>query len=348
MKQPTAPIDLRSDTVTRPSPGMRQAMAEAEVGDDQYGEDPSVNRLQQRIAALLGKEAALFMPSGTMSNQIALKLLTRPGDEVLVADAHMLWLEAGAGAANAGVLFTSIGRGGLFTVDEFRAALKPPGHIVLPATGLVVIENTHNLGGGVVFPQADAAAICDAAAAAGVASYLDGARLFNAAAASGLSPIELARPFDLVSVALSKGLGCPVGSVLAGGADLIARAVRARRMLGGAMRQSGVLAAAGLYALDHHLPQLAADHAHARLIAERLAALPGVALDLATVQTNIIVFRLDQGMPDAAAIVGGARERGVLVSALGPRTVRAVTHRDVSRADCERAAELLATAISER
>src|SRR5579862_1847404 len=185
MSELGAPIDLRSDTVTRPSPGMRQAMAEAEVGDDQYGEDPSVNLLQERIADLLGKEAALFVPSGTMSNQIALKLLTQPGDEVILADAHMLWLEAGAGAANAGVLFTSIGTGGLFTAEEFRAALKARGHIVLPATGLVVIENTHNLGGGVVFPEAAAAAICAAARDAGVASYLDGARLFNASVASG-------------------------------------------------------------------------------------------------------------------------------------------------------------------
>src|SRR5579884_2534809 len=179
MSKPVLPIDLRSDTVTRPSPAMRRAIAEAPVGDDQYGEDPTVNRLQQRVAELLGKEAALFVPSGTMSNQIALKLLTRPGDEVLVADAHILWLEAGAGAANSGVLFTTIGRGGLFTVEDFRAAVKPPGHIVLPATALVVIENTHNLGGGVVFPQQDAAAICAAARAAGIASYLDGARLFN-------------------------------------------------------------------------------------------------------------------------------------------------------------------------
>src|SRR5205807_3219122 len=193
------PIDLRSDTVIRPSPAMRRAMAEAPVGDDQYGEDPSVNRLQQRIADLLGKERALFVPSGTMSNQIALKLLTRPGDEVLVADAHILWLEAGAGAANAGVLFTTIGKGGLFTAEDFRAALKPPGHIVLPATGLVVIENTHNLGGGVVFPQTDAVEICAAARAAGIASYLDGARLFNASATSGLTLAELAEPFDLVS-----------------------------------------------------------------------------------------------------------------------------------------------------
>ena len=340
------PIDLRSDTVTRPSPGMRQAMAHAPVGDDQYGEDPSVNRLQQRIAALLGKEAALFVPSGTMANQIALKLLTRPGEEVVVgADSHMHWHEAGAGAANSGVQFTAIGQGGLFTADDFRAAVKPRGHIVFPTTALVAIENTHNLGGGVVWPQREAAAICDAARTAGIATYLDGARLFNAAVASGTGAGELAKPFDLCSVALSKGLGCPVGSVLAGTAADIARAVRARRMLGGALRQSGILAAAGLYALDHHLPQLADDHANARLIAERLAALPGVTLDLAATQTNIVVFRLDPGLPDAAAIVVRAREAGVLISALGTRTVRAVTHRDVGREGCERAAGRLAAII---
>ena len=348
MTELSAPIDLRSDTVTRPSPGMRQAMAEAPVGDDQYGEDPSVNRLQERIAELLGKDAALFVPSGTMSNQIALKLLTRPGDEVILADAHMMWLEAGAGAANSGVMFTTIGRGGLFTADDFRAAFKPPGHIVLPATGLVVIENTHNLGGGVVFPEEDAVEICAAARAAGVASYLDGARLFNASVASGRSLAVLAQPFDLVSVALSKGLGCPVGSVLAGSAAEIARAVRARRMLGGAMRQSGILAAAGLYALDHHVARLGEDHANARLIAQRLAGLPGVALDLATVETNIIVFQLGPGLPDAATIAARAREAGVLVSALGPRTVRAVTHRDVGRDSCRRAADLLAAVIERR
>jgi len=345
MTELSAPIDLRSDTVTRPSPGMRQAMAEAPVGDDQYGEDPSVNRLQERIAELLGKEAALFVPSGTMSNQIALKLLTRPGDEVLVADAHIMWLEAGAGAANSGVLFNTIGKGGLFSADDFRAALKPRGHIVLPATGLVVIENTHNLGGGVVFPQKDAVEICAVARDAGVASYLDGARLFNASVASGTSLAELARPFDLASVALSKGLGCPVGSVVAGSAAEIARAVRARRMFGGAMRQSGILAAAGLYALDDHVAQLAEDHANARLIAERLAGLPGIALDLATVETNIIVFQLTPDVPDAAAIAARTKEAGVLVSALGPRTLRAVTHRDVSRDSCRRAADLIAAVI---
>ena len=210
-------IDLRSDTVTLPSAGMRQAMAAAPVGDDQYGEDPSVNRLQERIAELLGKEAALFVPSGTMANQIGLKVLTRPGDEVVLGhEAHIVWHESGAGAANSGVQFTPVGSGGLFTAAELRAAYKPPGHVVFPPTSLVAIENTHNRGGGVVFPQAEAEAICAAARELGLASYLDGARLFNAAAASGRSLAELAAPFDLVSVALSKGLGCPVGSVIAG------------------------------------------------------------------------------------------------------------------------------------
>jgi threonine aldolase len=242
-------------------------------------------------------------------------------------------------------LFTAVGRGGLFTAADFRAALKPPGHIVLPPTGLVAVENTHNLGGGVVFPQQDAAAVCAAAREAGIASYLDGARLFNAAAATGLGLAELAQPFDLVSVALSKGLGCPVGSVLAGEQTTIARAVRARRMFGGAMRQSGILAAAGLYALDHNVARLGEDHANARLIAERLAGMAGIALDLATVQTNIVIFRLGEGLPDAATITARAKEAGILVSALGPRTVRAVTHLDVSRADCERAADRLAAII---
>ena len=342
-------IDLRSDTVTAPSPGMRQAMAEAAVGDDQYGEDPSVNRLQERIAELLGKEAALFVPSGTMANQIGLKILTRPGDEVVLGDeAHIVWHESGAGAANSGVQFAVVGRGGLFTAADLRAAYKPAGHIVFPPTTLVAVENTHNRGGGVVFPQEDAVAICDAARELGMASYLDGARLFNTAAACGRSLAELAAPFDLVSVALSKGLGCPVGSVIAGRREDISCAVRARRMFGGAMRQSGILAAAGLWALDHNLARLAADHANARLLAERLAGLRGVSLDLRTVQSNIVIFQTEEGAPDAATVVARAHQMGVLVSAFGARTVRAVTHLDVSREQCRQAADLLAQVIEGR
>jgi len=346
---PVSRIDLRSDTVTLPSPGMRQAMAAAPVGDDQYGEDPSVNRLQERIAELLGKERALFVPSGTMANQIGLKILTRPGDEVVLGEeAHIVWHESGAGAANSGVQFTVVGRGGLFTAADLRAAYKPPGHIVFPPTTLVAIENTHNRGGGVVFPQDEAVAICATARELGLASYLDGARLFNAAAACGRSLAELAAPFDLVSVALSKGLGCPVGSLIAGRDEDISRARRARRMFGGAMRQSGVLAAAGLYALDHNLGRLAEDHANARLLAERLAGLRRVSLDLATVQSNIAIFRMEEGAPDAATIVVRAEEKGVLVSAFAARTVRAVTHLDVSRDQCRRAADLLAEVIERR
>jgi threonine aldolase len=339
-------IDLRSDTVTLPSLAMRQAMAAAPVGDDQYGEDPSVNRLQERLAELLGKEAALFVPSGTMANQIALKILTRPGDDVVVGDeAHIVWHESGAAAANSGVQFTVVGQGGLFTAADLRAACKPPGHIVFPPTTLVAIENTHNRGGGVVFPQAEALAICETARELGLASYLDGARLFNAAAASGHSLAELAAPFDFVSVALSKGLGCPVGSLIAGRYAGIVRARRARRMFGGAMRQSGILAAAGLYALDNNFSRLVDDHANARLLAERLAGLRGVHLDLATVQSNIVIFRMEESAPDAATIVARAEEAGVRVSAFGERTVRAVTHLDVSREQCRRAADLLAAVI---
>jgi len=342
-------IDLRSDTVTSPSPGMRQAMAAAPVGDDQYGEDPSVNRLQERIAELLGKEAALFVPSGTMANQVGLKILTRPGDEVVVGEeAHIVWHESGAAAANSGVQFTVAGRGGLFTAADLRNAYKPPGHIVFPPTTLVAIENTHNRGGGVVFPPGDAVAICATARELGLASYLDGARLFNVAAVTGQTLAELAAPFDVVSVALSKGLGCPVGSLIAGSHDHIARARRVRRMFGGAMRQSGILAAAGLYALDHNLSRLVEDHGNAKLLAERLAELRGVELDLATVQSNIVIFRMGEGAPDAATIVARAHEKGVLISAFGVRTVRAVTHLDVNRDQCRRAADLLAEVIEPR
>jgi threonine aldolase len=340
------PIDLRSDTVTKPSPGMRRAMAEAVVGDDQYGEDPTVNLLQERIAALLGKEASVFVPSGTMANQIALKIMTRPGDDVILGhETHMVWHETGAGGANSGIQFTEIGHGGLFTAEEFRTAYKAPGHMMFPPTTLVAVENTHNRGGGVIFPQPEAIRICDMAHGFGARSYLDGARLFNAAAASGLSAEELSRPFDVVSVALSKGLGCPVGSLIAGSRADMANAVRVRRMFGGAMRQAGILAAAGVYALDHHMARLAEDHANARLLAERLAQVKGVALDLKTVESNIVIFRMEEGYPDAAAIAERARALGVLVVVFGARILRAVAHLDVSRAQCLHAADVLARVI---
>jgi len=340
------PIDLRSDTVTRPTAAMREAIAAAPVGDDQYGEDPSVNLLQDRIASLLGKDAALWLPTGTMANQAALRALTRPGDDVIVSrESHAVWHETGAGGANAGVQFTEIGSNGLFSPEEFIAAVKPRGHLLYPPTTLVEIENTQNRMGGIVFPQDDAQRICAAAAERDIATFLDGARLWNAAVATGQPPAALAAPFTLVSVALSKGLGAPGGSLLAGDKPAIDLCARYRRMLGGAMRQVGIFAAAGLYALDHHLERLADDHANARLIADHLLRSERVVLDPASVQTNILVFRLAPGAPDAPTLVRRAQEQGVLVLAFGPRTVRAVTHLDVSREQCERAAQVLLNAI---
>jgi threonine aldolase len=337
-------IDLRSDTVTMPGPAMRRAMAEAEVGDDQYGEDPSVNRLQEEVATLLGTEASLFLPSGTMANQVALRTLTRPGDDVLVpTDSHIVMHETGAGAANSGVQFTPIGTAGRFTADDVAAAIKPPGHNVYPPTTLLAAENTHNRAGGIVLDATLLDGALGVAREAGLMAYLDGARLLNAAIASGRPAGELARGFDLVSLSLSKGLGAPAGSMLAGSRDLIGRARRYRRMAGGAMRQAGILAAAGSYALAHHVDRLAEDHANASLLANDLLRGDDIELDLETVQTNIVVFRLVErrGVPDAAAFVERCRERGVLLNAFGPRVVRAVTHLDVDAEACHAAAKVM-------
>lgn len=340
------PIDLRSDTVTRPTPAMRAAIAAAPVGDEQYGEDGPTLELQARCAHMLGKEAALWMPSGTMANQVALRVLTRPGDEVITSrEAHAGWHETGGAAANAGVQIVEVGEGGLYTAADLEAAIKPSGLPVFPPTTLVQVENTHNRGGGRVFPQEEVQRICALARVRGLASFLDGARLWNAAVASGRSEADLAAPFDLVAVAFSKGLGAPGGSLLAGRRDLIAAANRHRRMLGGAMRQTGFYAAAALFALDHHRTRLAEDHRHARRLAEALAQCPAVRLDLATVQTNIVVFHLRDdmwGVPDAATLVAQARERGVLLNAFATRTVRAVTHLDVSASQVAQAAQVLA------
>ncbi|MBZ8141240.1 low specificity L-threonine aldolase [Rubrivivax gelatinosus] len=337
-----SPIDLRSDTVTRPTPAMRAAMAAAEVGDDQYGEDPTTNALQRRCAELLGKEAAIWLPSGTMANQVALRVLTRPGDEVVAAhECHAAWHETGGSAANAGVQIVEVGRGGVFDADDLEAAIKPRGLPVFPPTTLVQIENTHNRAGGVVVPQATVERVCTRARELGLATYLDGARLWNAAIASGRPEAELAAPFDLVGVSFSKGLGAPGGSLLAGPRALITACDRHRRMLGGAMRQNGIFAAAALHALDQHRGRLAEDHHNARVLAEALAGCPGVELDLATVQTNIVVFRLAPGAPDAATVVARARERGVLLVAFAARTVRAVTHLDVDSDQAARAATVL-------
>ena len=340
-------IDLRSDTVTRPTDGMRAAMAAAPVGDDQFGEDPTINELQSRVAALLGKEAALWLPSGTMANQVALRALTQPGDDVIVSrESHAVWHETGGGGANAGVQFTEIGSGGRFTADEFIAAIKPRDHMLYPPTTLVQVENTHNRAGGVVIDQGEAIRICTAARERRITTFLDGARLWNAAVASGKTVAELAAPFDVASVALSKGLGAPAGTMLAGPRDVMRNCVRHRRMLGGAMRQVGILGAAGLYALDHHLDRLSDDHDNAKLIASRLRGHRHISLAADPVETNIVIFSLDASAPDAAAVIAAARAKGVLVVAFGPRTVRAVTHLDVTREQCEHAASVLGEAIA--
>lgn len=342
------PIDLRSDTVTRPTAAMRAAMAAAEVGDDQYGEDPSTNRLQARVAEMLGKEAALWLPSGTMANQVALRTLTRPGDEVVTSrESHAAWHEAGGAAANAGVQIHEIGQRGVFTADELRAATKPRNFAIFPTTTLVEVENTHNRAGGIVVPQDEVLRICAVARELGLATFLDGARLWNASVASGVALDTLSAPFDLVAVAFSKGLGAPGGSLLAGSKALIAAGHRHRLRMGGAMRQNGIFSAAALHALDHHLARLPEDHANAYAFAQRLGAGAPVQLDLTTVQTNIVVFHLPAAMPlDAPTLSARAREQGVLVNAFGPRTVRAVTHLDVSRAQCERAADVLVALLT--
>ena len=347
---PNAPatpfIDLRSDTVTRPTPAMREAMAAAEVGDDQFGEDPSVNRLQERVAALLGHEAGLWFPTGTMANQVAIRSLTRPGDEVLVPrEAHILWHETGGAAASSGVQLTEIGPGGgRFTPDDVLAARKPRGHMLQPPTTVIDVENTHNRAGGVVWTVIESLAITALARDLELATFLDGARLWNAAAALDVPVAELARPFDVVNVAFSKGLGAPGGSMLVGSRAFVDAAIRYRRMAGGAMRQVGVFAAAADHALDHHLDRLVEDHANARLLADRLAESPAFDLDPATVQTNILVFRTADGAADAPTIVARAREAGVLVVAFNQRTIRAVTHLDVTRAEVAEAAERLVAA----
>jgi threonine aldolase len=337
------PIDLRSDTVTRPTPAMRRAMAEAEVGDDVYGEDPTVRALERRTAAMLGKEAALFVPSGTMANQIAVGVHARPGDELLCgATAHVYVWEGGGIARLWGVTpRTFAGDNGLLRRADLEGAIRPDdGHYV--RTRVVCLENTHNRGGGRVHPPAEVARIAAWARSHGLAMHLDGARLMNAAAASGTSAADLCAPFDTVAVCFSKGLGAPVGSALAGPADLIRRAHRLRKVLGGGMRQAGILAAGALHALEHHVDRLAEDHAHARLLARAVERTPGLRLESGPVETNLVWIAVDPKLGTAAEVAARLRERGVLVSALGAQVLRACTHLDVTRAQAERAAEILA------
>jgi len=335
-------IDLRSDTVTRPSAEMRRRMAEADVGDDVYGEDPTVNRLEITVAALLGKAAGLFVPSGVMANQIALWALGEPGSEILVSQgAHCLHYESGAASALSGLALREVGdaHGVVLAADlDVR-----PNNSHYPQTRALALENTHNRAGGRLLP--DATAVATRARELGLGVHLDGARLWNAAAATGKTERELAAPFDSVSVCLSKGLGAPVGSVLCGTETLVERGRRRRKQLGGGMRQAGILAAGALFALEHHRTRLVDDHRRARALAAALQGLPGVVVG--EVQTNIVMADLSPEHPlDVAAVIARAKEAGLLVGAMGPRRVRAVTHLDVGDEDCVEAAKKLRAALT--
>ncbi len=333
-------VDLRSDTVTRPTPGMLRAMSEAPVGDDVFGDDPSVNRLQDRSAELLGKEAALFVPSGTMANQVAIRAHTEPGDEIIVeSGAHIFLYEGGGFAALSGVSARCVdGARGILDPGDVAAAIRPPGGLShFPNTKLIALEDTANRGGGTVYPRDVVAGIRAVADEHGLALHLDGARMFNAAVAAGLSAEEVARPFDTISFCLSKGLGCPVGSLLVGSRAFVDRAHRFRKMFGGGMRQAGFLAAAGLYALDHHVDRLAEDHARARRLADALVA-SGRFTPSAPVETNMAY--VDTAGP-AQDVVERAAEQGVLTHATGPNTIRVVAHLDVDDAGIDRAIDAM-------
>jgi threonine aldolase len=334
-------IDLRSDTVTRPCPAMRRAIAEAEVGDDALGDDPTVKHLEQRVATILDKEAALFFPSGTMANQAALLLLTRPGTEaVCEATSHLVDWELAGAAANAGVQLRGVAApGGVLTAELVERAIRPPGTLTVQ-TSLIALENTHNGAGGRVMPLETMRAISALARERGLPVHLDGARLWNAAAATGVTEAEFAACADTVMVTLSKGLGCPAGSLLAGSADLIERARVVRRRLGGAMRQAGILAAAGVYALEHNRARLHDDHARARTFARLAAHVPGIRV--VEPETNIVMLDIVRAGISAADVVAATADLGVLLIPFTPTRVRAVTHLDVDADDVRRAAEVLA------
>jgi threonine aldolase len=307
---------------------MREAMACAEVGDDVFCEDPTVRRLEETVAGLMGKEAALFVPSGTMANQIAILAQTRPGDEMLVGEgAHCAWYEAGAAAALSGVQPVTVGTGGLFTADDVQRGKKPV-FDWYARTSLVALENTHNRGGGRVWPMEQLRSVTDRAKGLGLRLHLDGARIWNASAAQGIGLDVIAAPFDTVCCCFSKGLGAPVGSAICGTRELMMEARRHRKRLGGGMRQVGILAAAALYALEHHRARLVQDHEHARAIAEHLAQIKGARVDLACVQTNMVM--VDTPGIGADKVAQAARRRGVLVAEFGPERIRIVTHLDVA------------------
>ncbi|TAJ07091.1 MAG: low-specificity L-threonine aldolase [Nitrospirae bacterium] len=340
-------IDLRSDTVTQPSQAMRDAMATAPVGDDVYGEDPTVNRLQEMAAALLGKAAALFVPTGIMANQLSLRVHTQPGDEVIVdSRAHIVKYEHGAAAALAGVqLHWVSGQRGILEPEQVLTAIRP-NDPYNPQTRLICLENTHNSGGGSVYPLPTIQRIRDIAVARGIPMHLDGARLFNAVVASGVPAADYARHFETVSFCLSKGLGAPVGSIIVSDADTVAKLRPLRRMYGGGMRQAGILAAAGLYALEHNIARLKDDHAHAQALAGQLRKIPSVSIDAEGVETNIVVFEVTDPSRSSSEILGTLKQAGLLINSVGGMSFRAVTHLNVSAQAIEEAGRIFSRVLT--
>ena len=340
-------VDLRSDTVTKPTPGMRKAMMEAEVGDDVFGEDPTVNALQGKVAKLLNKEAAIFVCSGTMANQLAIRTHTHHGDEVIIeSEAHTFNYEGGGPAALSGVQCHPLrGERGVLDPSQIEDAIRPNDHHFAP-TRLVCLENTHNRAGGRVYPIEKIRETYNLTKRYGLAMHLDGARLLNASVASGIPPDMYARYFDSVSICLSKGLGAPIGSLIAGSRDFIDRVHRFRKMFGGGMRQVGIIAAAGIYALDHHTDRLGLDHANAKRLAQGLSQIDGVKIDPNSVETNIVVFDVFETDADPRRIMESLVERGILMLPFGKTLIRAVTHLDVTPEDIERAIEITADALS--
>jgi len=334
-------IDLRSDTVTKPTSNMRQAMANAEVGDDVYGEDPTVNRLEQMAAELLGKEAALFVPTGVMANQLSIRLHTKPGDEVIVeSTAHIILYEGGSASSLSGVQLCCVpGIRGILNVDQVAAAIRPR-DVHNPPTTLLCLEQTHNSGGGAVYPLATIHELVGLARKNGLALHLDGARLFNAVTATGVSAQEYAQLFDTVSFCLSKGLGAPLGSMIVGDRDRVTQLRRLRKNFGGGMRQVGIVAAAGIYALEHHIPRLRDDHAHAKHLAELLQAIPSVSVDPNQIETNIIIFTVRDSNKSTEDLVTECKHAGLLLNAVGDHAFRVVTHFDVSAQDIEEAGRI--------
>jgi threonine aldolase len=340
-------IDLRSDTVTKPTAAMRKAMAQAEVGDDVYGEDPTVNRLQDMAAGLLGKKAGLFVPSGTMANQLAIRIHTQPGQEIIVErNAHIVRYEQGAAGALAGVqLHWVVGDRGVIGPEQVEAAIRPKDPYSIQ-TALICLENTHNSGGGTIYPLATIERIRAVASAHAIPMHLDGARLFNAVAATTLPPAAYATHFETVSFCLSKGLGAPAGSLLlTNDLAFIEKAKRFRRMYGGAMRQAGILAAAGIYALEHHVERLKEDHVNAKRLARKLQQIPAITINPQHVDTNIVIFDVTGHRMTSAALVASLRQEGVLINAIGGTSFRAVTHLDVSAQAIDRACDVFAKVL---